>query len=342
MVVRPMPSCSSRRVRAPAAASGRRSRCSHLPRRSTTATSSGSRRPSPGSNPALAGRPEPWDWDALAVAQAHYADLGLAAPVDASCARRPNSSCGCRTSFFFPPPPPPRPCRPGRTGLVGGRHGELAQPHRPGQNTRPRRLLRPRLHQQHRHRDHGTRQVRPPEGPVGGPRVAGLVGRRPAVPHAGLRADPPPPTHLLAVGHHLPLHRRRTSRRPAPGRQPPPTLGVLNGRGNASRWRNMSWVPGQTRQHTLCKPNSVRIDVAGSTRQAAGSHVANRRPRPAAPDRSRHRSRRRRQPFRSDQSTRTWPGSHSRSCRVSSSCRFPTAPDTRRAARDACRSTAVP
>lgn len=32
----------------------------------------------------LAGRPEPWDWHAFAVAQAHYADLGLAAPVDAS------------------------------------------------------------------------------------------------------------------------------------------------------------------------------------------------------------------------------------------------------------------
>ena len=35
-------------------------------------------------DPILAGRPEPWDWDAFAVAQAHYADLGLAAPVDAS------------------------------------------------------------------------------------------------------------------------------------------------------------------------------------------------------------------------------------------------------------------
>jgi hypothetical protein len=34
--------------------------------------------------PSLAGRPEPWDWDAFAVAQAHYAELGLAAPVDAS------------------------------------------------------------------------------------------------------------------------------------------------------------------------------------------------------------------------------------------------------------------
>jgi hypothetical protein len=34
--------------------------------------------------PGLAGRPEPWDWDAFAVAQAHYAEQGLAAPVDAS------------------------------------------------------------------------------------------------------------------------------------------------------------------------------------------------------------------------------------------------------------------
>ena len=34
--------------------------------------------------PSLAGRPKPWDWDAFAVAQAHYAGLGLAAPVDAS------------------------------------------------------------------------------------------------------------------------------------------------------------------------------------------------------------------------------------------------------------------
>jgi hypothetical protein len=34
--------------------------------------------------PCLAGRPEPWDWDAFAVTQAHYADLGFASPVDAS------------------------------------------------------------------------------------------------------------------------------------------------------------------------------------------------------------------------------------------------------------------
>ena len=34
--------------------------------------------------PSLAGRPEPWDWDAFAIAQAHYAGLGLAAPVEAS------------------------------------------------------------------------------------------------------------------------------------------------------------------------------------------------------------------------------------------------------------------
>ena len=34
--------------------------------------------------PSLAGPPDPWDWDAFAVAQAHYAAVGLAAPVDAS------------------------------------------------------------------------------------------------------------------------------------------------------------------------------------------------------------------------------------------------------------------
>lgn len=34
--------------------------------------------------PTLAGRPVPWDWDAFAVAQAHYAELGLAAAVEAS------------------------------------------------------------------------------------------------------------------------------------------------------------------------------------------------------------------------------------------------------------------
>ena len=34
--------------------------------------------------PSLAGRPEPWDWDAFAVGRAHYAGLGLAAPVAVS------------------------------------------------------------------------------------------------------------------------------------------------------------------------------------------------------------------------------------------------------------------
>lgn len=34
--------------------------------------------------PGLAGRPDPWDWDAFGAARAHYADLGLASPVDPS------------------------------------------------------------------------------------------------------------------------------------------------------------------------------------------------------------------------------------------------------------------
>jgi uncharacterized protein YndB with AHSA1/START domain len=33
--------------------------------------------------PCLAGRPIAWDWDGFAEAQAHYADIGLAPPVDA-------------------------------------------------------------------------------------------------------------------------------------------------------------------------------------------------------------------------------------------------------------------
>jgi hypothetical protein len=33
--------------------------------------------------PCLAGRPVPWDWDGFAEAQAQYASIGLAAPVDA-------------------------------------------------------------------------------------------------------------------------------------------------------------------------------------------------------------------------------------------------------------------
>jgi hypothetical protein len=31
--------------------------------------------------PCLAGRPVPWDWDAFAEAQTHYAGVGLAAPL---------------------------------------------------------------------------------------------------------------------------------------------------------------------------------------------------------------------------------------------------------------------
>jgi hypothetical protein len=36
-----------------------------------------------GLEPSLTTRPEPWDRNAFAVARAHHADLGLAAPLDA-------------------------------------------------------------------------------------------------------------------------------------------------------------------------------------------------------------------------------------------------------------------
>ena len=61
---------------------------------------------------------------------------------------------------------------------------------------------------QHRRRDHGPQQVRPPARPVGGPRLEGLVGRQAAVPHAGVRAHPPRAPVVHAVRHHVPLPRR--------------------------------------------------------------------------------------------------------------------------------------
>ena len=96
---------------------------------------------------------------------------------------------------------------PGRAGLVGRRHRELAEPHRTRRHPRARRLLHPRLRPQHRRRDHGSQQVRPAARPVGGPRLGGLVGRHAAVPHAGVRPHPPPPTELHAGRHHVPLPR---------------------------------------------------------------------------------------------------------------------------------------
>ena len=80
---------------------------------------------------------------------------------------------------------------PGRALLVGRRHRELAQPHRSRRNPRARRLLHPRLAAQHRCRDHGPQQVRAPARTVEEPRLEGLVGRHPAVPHAGVRPHPP-------------------------------------------------------------------------------------------------------------------------------------------------------
>ena len=91
---------------------------------------------------------------------------------------------------------------------LGRRDRALAQPHRPRRHPRPRRLLHPRLHQQHRRRDHGAQQIRSAARPVGGRGVAGMVGRRPAVPHAGVRPHPPRATVVHARRHHLPLHRR--------------------------------------------------------------------------------------------------------------------------------------
>ena len=57
-----------------------------------------------------------------------------------------------------------------------GATAQLAGPDRARRHLRARRLLHPRLHQQHRRRDHGPQQVRAAAGALGGPRLAGLVG----------------------------------------------------------------------------------------------------------------------------------------------------------------------
>ena len=112
---------------------------------------------------------------------------------------------------------------PGRPVLVGRRHRELGEPHRPRRESRTRRLLHPRLHAQHRRRDHGSQQVRSPAWPVGEPRLEGLVGRHAAVPHAGVRAHPPRAPVVHPVRHHVPLPRRHTRRSPAAGQARPQT-----------------------------------------------------------------------------------------------------------------------
>ena len=54
----------------------------------------------------------------------------------------------------------------------------------------------------------GRNKFGPLARPVARPRMAGLVGRRAAVPHCGIRHDAPraPVVHL--VGHHVPLRQR--------------------------------------------------------------------------------------------------------------------------------------
>ena len=64
----------------------------------------------------------------------------------------------------------------------------------------------------HRRRDHGRQQVRPARL-AGRPGLEGLVGAEPAVPHADLRAHPPPAAPDRDGGRHdVPLPRRRPGR----------------------------------------------------------------------------------------------------------------------------------
>ena len=81
-----------------------------------------------------------------------------------------------------------------------------------------------RVRRRLRRRDHGRQQVRPARL-AGRPRLARLVGRGPALPHADVRPHAPPAAAAGDGGrHHLPLPRRLArrgaGRRPGGGRRP--------------------------------------------------------------------------------------------------------------------------
>ncbi|CAA9343308.1 MAG: Dihydrofolate reductase homolog, partial [uncultured Friedmanniella sp.] len=81
-----------------------------------------------------------------------------------------------------------------------------------GRDDRGRRRLRRASRSWHRRGDHGRPQVRP-AGLAGRPGLDGVVGPEPAVPHADLRAHPPPPTSARdGRRHHVPLPRRHSGR----------------------------------------------------------------------------------------------------------------------------------
>ena len=114
---------------------------------------------------------------------------------------------------------------------VGGCHCELGEPDRSGRQSGTRRLLHSRFRAQHRRGDHGSQQVRSAARAVGEPRLEGLVGRHPAVPHPRVRPHPPCPSVVHARRHDVPLPERHARRSAAPSE------GGRGRQGRATRWR---------------------------------------------------------------------------------------------------------
>ena len=121
---------------------------------------------------------------------------------------------------------------PGAMTRVGGRHRELAEPHRPGRHPRARRLLHPRLHQQHRRRDHGAQQVRPAaaaRGPTTSGRAGGATTRRSTRRCSCSPTTPARPSRCPT--------RRSTSSTPRPAEALQLGQGRRRRQGRAARWR---------------------------------------------------------------------------------------------------------
>ena len=116
--------------------------------------------------------------------------------------------------------------------------------------------------QQHRRRDHGPQQVRPAARTVGGRGLEGLVGRRPAVPHARVRAHAPPAAVVHAVRHDVPFHRRRTGRGAAAGAGRPPTARTCASAAASPPSASSSTPTSSTR----CTSRSRRIELGRGER----------------------------------------------------------------------------
>ncbi len=144
---------------------------------------------------------------------------------------------------------------PGRPGLVGVRHRELAEPDRARRIPRARRLLHARLRAEHRCRDHGPQQVRAAAWPVGEPRLDRVGGETP-------RPSTPPCSSSPTItdrASRWPTPRSTSSMRRPRRRCGKPRTPRGQGRTDRGRRRHRSAVPrGGSHRHHPCRRRADR------------------------------------------------------------------------------------